>query len=393
MNTIDQNEVKKLKDLGKNSSEISQLLNINKLDVDLYLAELHYNRIKSGRRKNDVLFTKEQFLQAISDLDSGKKYSEVLSDLNLKGTSLCYHFRKSGIDHVSIYKPKKLTQDIIDNIMNDFNSGVPVYKLSEKYKYSKNCLSKFIRKHGGDPTKPSFDINTFHNIDTHEKAYWLGFMCADGNVNESKFGLELQINLEDLNHLIKFKNFLKSTNEIHYKKIKNKYFSCRIAANNKILYDDLISLGCVPNKSLVLKFPGYDKVPKEFIYSFILGYFDGDGCLSYRKLPKSDIIKPGITIAGTKEFLLGIVNEFDSLDYHIYQSRNIYILQIKTKSIEYFLNTIYNCPIHLDRKYYRYIFFKNNKFAVQKSDFLDNDRAISEKSKEFVNNYYKEQIL
>jgi len=41
--------------------------------------------------------------------------------------------------------------------------------------------------------------------------------------------------------------------------------------------DDLIALGCIPRKSLLLKFPTSNQVPEHLIRHFIRGYFDGDG--------------------------------------------------------------------------------------------------------------------
>lgn len=40
------------------------------------------------------------------------------------------------------------------------------------------------------------------------------------------------------------------------------------------MFNDLCTLGCVPNKSLILKFP---KIKEDFVPDFIRGYFDGDG--------------------------------------------------------------------------------------------------------------------
>lgn len=49
--------------------------------------------------------------------------------------------------------------------------------------------------------------------------------------------------------------------------------------------NDLINLGCIPRKTLVLKFPNESTVPKQLIKHFIRGYMDGDGCIStyYKK--------------------------------------------------------------------------------------------------------------
>ena len=37
----------------------------------------------------------------------------------------------------------------------------------------------------------------------------------------------------------------------------------------------------IENKSLTLTFPTEEQVPKEYIYDFIRGYFDGDGSINY----------------------------------------------------------------------------------------------------------------
>lgn len=41
------------------------------------------------------------------------------------------------------------------------------------------------------------------------------------------------------------------------------------------MFGDLSKHGCVPNKSLILKFP--TTLPNELVNDFIRGYFDGDG--------------------------------------------------------------------------------------------------------------------
>jgi hypothetical protein len=57
--------------------------------------------------------------------------------------------------------------------------------------------------------KYNFNENYFEKIDTEEKAYWLGFITADGSINlgygKQKF-YQLHINLKggDYSHLEKF---------------------------------------------------------------------------------------------------------------------------------------------------------------------------------------------
>lgn len=67
----------------------------------------------------------------------------------------------------------------------------------------------------------TFDFKKFDTIDTEEKAYWLGFWFADGNVSSDMLKLELSLKADDVIHLHKFNRFIESKYndvEYHYKK-------------------------------------------------------------------------------------------------------------------------------------------------------------------------------
>lgn len=44
-------------------------------------------------------------------------------------------------------------------------------------------------------------LNQFKKIDTEEKAYWLGFLYADGCVGSKEAKIELGLAEKDFNHL------------------------------------------------------------------------------------------------------------------------------------------------------------------------------------------------
>ena len=94
-------------------------------------------------------------------------------------------------------------------------------------------------------------INTFEKIDTEEKAYWLGFLYADGNVSNHENKIELILAEKDVGHLEKFKRFLNIKNKICYREATKAY---RISFRSEKCKQDLIDKGCIPNKSLILKF-------------------------------------------------------------------------------------------------------------------------------------------
>ena len=150
------------------------------------------------------------------------------------------------------------------------------------------------------------DENYFEQINTPNKAYWLGFLYADGCINQRmkkdkiSYTLEITLQKDDVLHLEKMKMSLKSNAPIKYKTIKNQYEACRLTICNKKICEDLIKLGCTPRKSLILTFPTEEQVPKELIPHFIRGYLDGDGCV-FNKDGQSSI-----SFIGTKDFLNSI---------------------------------------------------------------------------------------
>jgi hypothetical protein len=124
----------------------------------------------------------------------------------------------------------------------------------------------------------------FEEINTEEKAYWLGFLYADGYVrmNKGRSGvLRLKLKNTDKPHIEKFNKCLDSNYLIKEMESKVKYklgysisyCSCLVISNTKIV-KDLYKLGCLSNKTFKISFPN---IEINMIRHFIRGYFDGDG--------------------------------------------------------------------------------------------------------------------
>lgn len=199
---------------------------------------------------------------------------------------------------------------LYNQIIMDYNTGnFKLKDISLKYGIKYDTISKNIRRMGiitNPHGKISLNSNIFEKINTEEKAYWLGFLYADGSLYKNSKGhyrFELGLQQKDLNHIEKFKKFISSKHKIHYREATKSY---RIIFNDSKFCNDLINLGCVPKKSLILKFPTEKQVPKELINHFIRGYFDGDGYLS--KPPK----ELTLSLLGTKEFLNCLLIYIDS---------------------------------------------------------------------------------
>lgn len=214
--------------------------------------------------------------------------------------------------------------------------------------------------------KHYFNEKYFEEIDTEDKAYWLGFLYADGNVSYGKdqYGnkkgctVELTLAEQDKNHLYKFLKCLDADNNYPLKKRivklnEKEFISYRLSLNSVVLGNDLENLGCIPHKSLILRRPN---IAKHLIRHFVRGYFDGDGCVSFNRELGNSIY----TILGTKDILSFIKSESgisNKISIRQVKRNNEYkqfyefsISGIKSKII--FHNYIYkDANIFLDRKF------------------------------------------
>lgn len=314
----------------------------------------------------------EQLKQQIIDLYISSNYStkSVIDSGIYPGgiTSLRKRLKEWNVFENRLYR----LENNFEEILIAWESGESLCSLQNRFKVNKKSISDKLRQLGYEvinhQLELKFDEHIFDVIDTEEKAYWLGFIFADGNIStvkntnkltEYRFTITLKQN--DDSHLLKFNSFMQHQKDNrHYHKTKNP--SCSWYVNNKHLWEVLNSYGCVPRKSLVLNFPSVSIFKdRSLIRHFIRGYFDGDGCLSYEL--RTNYIVPRASLLGTKEFIQTLVTYLPLKDpliiSHNKESTNTYCLKLKVSESKMFLDYIYNnCSIYLDRKYNRYNLLK-----------------------------------
>lgn len=125
---------------------------------------------------------------------------------------------------------------------------------------------------------PNLRIDYFHEINTKEKAYWLGFLYADGfltgNQKEVTY-IRIELKRDDEDVIDKFCQCLglnKSKKE-YRKHERTRSVEIRFAC--KLMVYDLMRLGLTLRKSKIIEFP--ELLGREMKLAFLLGYFDGDG--------------------------------------------------------------------------------------------------------------------
>lgn len=264
----------------------------------------------------------------------------------------------------------QLSLEELNKIINDYLSGKTLREMEKDSLHCRAYLSKVLKENGVDirdntinSRKYSHNENFFEDIDNEIKAYWLGFIYADGYIeskrrmNSQKFGITL--NSIDENHLYKFKRHIEANNPIkNY--IGSGYNSTgkfsKILLTSQKTVDDLKRLGVVENKTNELVFLDNTKLSNNLIRHFVRGYFDGDGTIYCSKDKKYNHLYYQISFTGTKEMILGI-RKFFNKDIVIKARHNAFYMNIGGNlQVKNLLDILYkDSSVYLERKHNKYL--------------------------------------
>lgn len=139
----------------------------------------------------------------------------------------------------------------------------------------------------------------------------------------------------------------------------NRDISCLTIYCQKIC-DDLAKLGCGQAKSLTIEFP---YLSNEFLPSFLLGYNDGDGCITFHQHKSTWTKQYMVNICVSDVFGVKakkIIENILNIKVGILKKGKISSLYINgNTNVLKFLDWIYSkSSIKLDRKYKKYLDMK-----------------------------------
>ena len=270
-----------------------------------------------------------------------------------------------GVSPKSAVKIKQAVDEYIEILKTDKEPNINT--LAKKYGVSHSSISSTLKNKNIEiikyPKIIQFNEHIFDNINSEEKAYWLGFLHADGYITTRDNTVGLCLAEKDLNHVEKYAKFLGCPENIH-KKESNGFIAYRCDIGNKYLKNLLISkYNFTPTKSKDLIFPDLSIFEDlNLIYDYIRGYCDGDGSLSFGK--KISIITDKITYYPILSFV-GTFNILDGIKNHLGIEKNIlktkdeiYSLAYSHRKAKKVADLLYkNSTIYLDRKYEKYLDF------------------------------------
>lgn len=289
-----------------------------------------------------------------------KTNAQMALECGCNKSTISNHRKKLGISATELNKNLRQKTDYICQQYGEKTKTAIAKEL--------NCSASFIKKiwqENGLISKQGLTYtcneNYFQNIDTAQKAYWLGFIAADGCIyrREGHRGmLSIGLQKSDIQILEYLKEDLNTTRPISIQENKrNNHFIATLQINSDIICNRLLEIGIGVRKTFDLSIKEIcSNIPKKFINSFILGYFDGDGSID---IPKSGISKSHVRIIGPLKNLVDfkdILQEF-KITASIIQDKRKYkepfgSLELKNTTEKYiFLKFIYNSSVKcLQRK-------------------------------------------
>jgi hypothetical protein len=190
------------------------------------------------------------------------------------------------------------TQEEEKNIIETYLFRRHLGEVRRKFKTSVKLIKEVLEKNNIPVSlrKQPLDIEYFKNIDSSEKAYWLGFIVADGCIHKTKYKLSFCVKDPDI--LYKFKEAIGAGSPVGHtfvfdSRTQKEYEQYNLQINSKEFCRYIKNHGVDENKSKIFTFP---QIQEKFYSHFMRGLLDGDGYImvKYSAKRKNKTIRAGM---------------------------------------------------------------------------------------------------
>lgn len=324
--------------------------------------------------KNIIKYTPKQEKEICNEYKNKIKTIDICNKYKFSPVKLYSILNKYKIQyHGAIKTPS----DIINKLINLLNQNESLKQACKILNISKSNANKYlkirnykVKPKGQFKRKYTLNENFLDNINTKEKAQLMGILFSDGTISKRNKLISLRLQEDDIEYLEKIKLLINSNKPItiisgrrFISPLNKKTYQGKNTAildiTSKIFYYNALKAGILPRKTwLNLGIP--TSIIENLKKYFILGVFEGDGCLTWNEKYKTVCLSFAGSDSLTKDILNFIKKELN-IKGKIKPHHSIFILEYKKyEDVKTIINWIYDgCSFYMKRKFDKKELFLN----------------------------------
>jgi hypothetical protein len=291
---------------------------------------------------------------------SGATQEEVATQFGCDRGTCIKVLRRRGIKARTLSEIRIMPREHEDAIVAAYLAGTSAGEAARQFGYDPttglNVLKRRgikMRTHSEALRRYAVDESFFDCIDTEDKAYWLGFLSADGLTGNDLVRINLHV--RDTDHLHKFTDSLQSEHPVTFRdNVSSNGVVTKqavIIISSSRLTRSLNRLGLTPNKTFTVC--PCKAVPEGLLADYWRGVFDGDGSISRSGLLginwQMSLVGNRFMVEGFREFIARFVHTNAGVRPIKNIFRIAYFGRVIPRAVAQVLYE--NATIYLDRKY------------------------------------------
>ena len=186
----------------------------------------------------------------------------------------------------------QLPQETVDIILDNYcNKKYGLIKSGKEVGVSSYIVRRLLLEKGihirsfseaavaSNQTRRLYSVNDdYFSTESHNMAYFLGFLAADGTVNKDSNQIKIGLSSVDKDFLEQLRQEIEAEHPIISYQTANGYNVSELKFSSSKIKQDLSKYNIIPRKTYSFSFP--INLDRKYWIDFIRGYFDGDGSVS-----------------------------------------------------------------------------------------------------------------
>lgn len=256
-----------------------------------------YDIVKELDAKSGYRFPEHEEASVVSDYRAGVPSQEICKAKDINPVVFYRILHEAGVACDRREKVKRLDHVAV---IADYRAGDPMDVLGERYSVSRASIARLLAKHevvlrsqSEARRQYALDETYFDDINLPDRAYYLGFLWADGCNKTYDNTVQIILSRKDEDMLVNFRAAMKSEGIIrHY--VQRTVTGKLCEYSDYCIYSQRVSkrleeLGMVRAKTYAADLGLPKGLRPEMLRHFVRGLIDGDGCIWLSKRGAFDV--------------------------------------------------------------------------------------------------------